>query len=139
MARKRQSGHYCWACDRRRANEKFSGKGHAQHLCKECARLGKDELAFRQAIRNLERLLTWDGRIARRNLEQFRKYLHHKDERVRAYAQQIEAADALARAEQQHHRDVAELPDEPTEEYIFPLNMDSSPNPSPDDDTEIPF
>ena len=91
MARKRQNGHYCWACDRMRANEKFSGRGHAQHLCKECARLGKEELAYRQAIRNLERLLTWEGRIPRQKRGQFRRYLEHRDERVRAYARQIEA------------------------------------------------
>ena len=41
-----------------RANEKFSGRGHAQHVCKDCARLGKEELAYRQAIRNMERLVT---------------------------------------------------------------------------------
>ena len=100
MARKRRSGHYCWSCDRMRANEKFSGRGHARHLCKDCARLGKEELAYRQAIRNLERLLTWEGRMPRKNREQFRRYLKHKDERVRAYAQQIEAAGALARVGQ---------------------------------------
>ena len=86
MARKRQSGHYCWSCDRMRANEKFSGKGHARHLCKKCARLGKDELAYRQAIRNLERLVTWEGVIPRKKRHQFRKYLEHDNERVRACA-----------------------------------------------------
>lgn len=34
--RKKQQGHYCWVCGRRRANEKFSGKGHAQHICRDC-------------------------------------------------------------------------------------------------------
>jgi hypothetical protein len=82
-----------------RANEKFSGRGHVQHLCKDCARLGKEELAYRQTMRNLERLLTWDSRIPQRNREQFRKYLNHKDERIRAYARQMEAADTLERAE----------------------------------------
>ena len=43
--RKRQ-GHYCWSCDRHRANEKFSGKNHPRHLCKDCARLGKEVLAI---------------------------------------------------------------------------------------------
>lgn len=31
-------GHYCRVCGRQRANEKFGGKGHAQHICKDCAR-----------------------------------------------------------------------------------------------------
>lgn len=39
MARtKKRQGHYCRVCDRYRANEKFSGKGHARHICKDCAR-----------------------------------------------------------------------------------------------------
>ncbi|MBZ0293860.1 MAG: hypothetical protein K8L99_14945 [Anaerolineae bacterium] len=36
--RKKQQGHYCKICGRYRANEKFSGKGHAQHICKDCNR-----------------------------------------------------------------------------------------------------
>jgi len=51
-----------------RANEKFSGRGQARHLCKDRARLGEEELAYRQSIRNLERLLTWDGRITETGL-----------------------------------------------------------------------
>ncbi|OLN27401.1 hypothetical protein DSOL_4583 [Desulfosporosinus metallidurans] len=30
-------GHYCRICGRTRANERFSGKGHASHICKDCA------------------------------------------------------------------------------------------------------
>ena len=48
-----------------RANERFSGRGHAHHLCKDCAKLGKEELAYRQEIRNIDRLLDWDGLIRR--------------------------------------------------------------------------
>jgi hypothetical protein len=29
-------GHYCRICHRRRANERFSGKGHRDHICKDC-------------------------------------------------------------------------------------------------------
>lgn len=29
-------GHYCRICGRTRANEKFSGKGHKNHICKDC-------------------------------------------------------------------------------------------------------
>jgi len=30
-------GHYCKICGEHKANEKFSGKGHAAHICKSCA------------------------------------------------------------------------------------------------------
>ncbi len=30
-------GHYCHICGRTRANEKFSGKGHKNHVCKDCS------------------------------------------------------------------------------------------------------
>ena len=33
--------HYCRICGRTRANEKFSGKGHKKHVCKECSGKGK--------------------------------------------------------------------------------------------------
>ena len=125
MSRRRQSGHYCWSCDRRRANEKFSGKGHARHLCKDCARLGKEELAYRQTMRDLDRLLNWNGHIPRRNREQFRKYLNHKDERIRAYACRIETAEAWAVAERRLDQDLEEFLSElAAEEDIVALDID---------------
>ena len=36
MAKKKKQGHWCYRCQMYRANEKFSDKGHARHLCKEC-------------------------------------------------------------------------------------------------------
>ncbi|NLI92024.1 MAG: hypothetical protein GX434_07375 [Peptococcaceae bacterium] len=30
-------GHYCRVCGRTRANESFSGKGHKNHVCKDCS------------------------------------------------------------------------------------------------------
>jgi hypothetical protein len=42
--KKKRSGHYCRICGRSRPNEKFSGKGHRNHICKECARKPKDEI-----------------------------------------------------------------------------------------------
>ena len=37
MAKKKR-GHYCRICGRQRANEKFSGKGHSRHVCRDCER-----------------------------------------------------------------------------------------------------
>ena len=34
----KKRGHFCHVCGRHRANEKFSGKGHAKHICKDCNR-----------------------------------------------------------------------------------------------------
>lgn len=36
-------GHYCRNCGRTRANEKFSGKGHKNHICKDCSRKSKQQ------------------------------------------------------------------------------------------------
>jgi len=139
MSRKRRSGQYCWSCARRRANEKFSGKGHVRHLCKDCARLGKGELAYRQTMRNLNRLLNWNGHVSRRNHEQFRKYLDHQDERIRAYACQIETAWAWAVAEQRLDRDLeASLGELAAEEDLVLLDLEPSPALDSYDD-EIPF
>ena len=33
-------GHYCRICQQHKANEKFSGRGHAAHICKACAKRG---------------------------------------------------------------------------------------------------
>ncbi len=35
----KKHGHYCKVCGEYKANEKFSGKGHAAHICKSCASL----------------------------------------------------------------------------------------------------
>ena len=31
-ASKKQRGHYCYVCGEHKANEKFSGRGHANHV-----------------------------------------------------------------------------------------------------------
>jgi hypothetical protein len=36
-------GYYCRICGRTRPNEKFSGRGHQTHVCKECAQIPKEE------------------------------------------------------------------------------------------------
>jgi len=35
--KKKRSGHYCWVCQSYRPNEKFTGKGHKNHICKKCS------------------------------------------------------------------------------------------------------
>ncbi len=41
----KKHGHYCKICGEYKANEKFSGKGHAAHICKSCASLPAEKQA----------------------------------------------------------------------------------------------
>lgn len=45
MAKKKRQGHYCKICGEIKANEKFSGKGHAKHICKSCQSKPADKQA----------------------------------------------------------------------------------------------
>ena len=37
-------GHWCRICGANKPNERFSGKGHKNHICKQCASKPKDEI-----------------------------------------------------------------------------------------------
>ena len=39
----KKTGHYCKICGEHKANEKFSGKGHAAYICKSCAAMPLEE------------------------------------------------------------------------------------------------
>lgn len=43
-------GHYCRICGRTRSNEKFSGKGHKNHVCKDCS--GKSSKKLQESTLN---------------------------------------------------------------------------------------
>lgn len=56
MGKKRSSrphGHYCKICGEYQANEKFSGKGHAAHICKACSKLSAAGKAEAMTINRL--------------------------------------------------------------------------------------
>ena len=42
--KKRYKGYYCRICGAIKPNEQFSGKGHRNHICKECSRKPKAEI-----------------------------------------------------------------------------------------------
>jgi hypothetical protein len=80
-----------------KSNESFSGGGHARHLCKDCGQLGQEELSYRQAVRNIGRMIQWDtGRVKRKQRSNFANFLRHPDERIRQYAESVAAGSALA-------------------------------------------
>lgn len=49
-------GHYCKICGDYKANEKFSGKGHANHICRKCATLSAEAKAEMETITKLSNL-----------------------------------------------------------------------------------
>lgn len=75
-----------------RPNERFSGGGHARHICRECARRPAEELEYRQGLRDMGRLLHDGLRIPRRRRQQFLAFLEHPNARVRAEARRVLAA-----------------------------------------------
>ena len=54
----KKHGHYCKICGEYKANEIFSGKGHAAHICKICAALPSEKQAEEMTI---TRLSTFPG------------------------------------------------------------------------------
>ncbi|MBI3273073.1 MAG: hypothetical protein HYZ53_29050 [Planctomycetes bacterium] len=140
--RKRKGdGHYCWSCDSTLANERFSGRGHARHLCRDCEKLDAAELEGRQALRNLERAVTWEGFIYRRQRAYVRRLLSHPDARVRAAAAEVVRVDAEERLRMRGERTWAEG----EAERFGPAASESPDGPppsSPDapfEEREIPF
>ena len=81
-----------------RPNERFSGSGHDRHLCQDCSHLGASELQYRQNLRNLEQLVTWEGIVGRKKGKAFNRFLEHPDPRIRRYAEELAAQDFKARA-----------------------------------------
>ena len=51
--KKRPRGHYCKICGEYKANEKFSGKGYAAHICNSCSRLSAAEKVEMQTMNRL--------------------------------------------------------------------------------------
>jgi len=71
-------GHYCRICGRERANEKFSGKGHADHICKDCARDQRAEARRQKSAEELADSLPAVSKQALKHPWGFRKYLRSK-------------------------------------------------------------
>lgn len=85
----KKSGRFCWCCQRMRPNERFSGRNHPRHLCRDCARLPAGERQYRQAALSIERLLHDGLYIPRRKRAQFDRFLAHPNARVRELARRI--------------------------------------------------
>lgn len=58
----KKRGHYCKVCGEYKANEKFSGKGHASHICKTCSSLPPEK---QSELMTINRLLNLPWRLSK--------------------------------------------------------------------------
>ena len=79
------SGHYCKVCGEYKANEKFSGKGHAAHECKSCASLSPEKQAEQMTV---NRLLNVPWRLSKEQISWLKNRTKDKRPEVRALAKE---------------------------------------------------
>ncbi len=88
--------HYCHVCERHRANERFSGRGHARHICRDCQRLPAAELANLQALRDLSDFFYRQSRISERNVKRLHVLAGSDDPEIAAQANALLRVAAVA-------------------------------------------
>ena len=83
----RPHGYYCKICGEYKANEKFSGKGHAAHICKACSMLSAAEKAEAMTI---NRLMNFPlGRMSANDKKWLENRVHDRRPEVASIAREV--------------------------------------------------
>lgn len=85
VKKKRYRGHFCKVCGQIRPNEKFSGKGHAAHICKICAKKPKEQQSEEIALNRIYSVYGYPN-LSRDNRRMLEKYSCSPKERIRSAA-----------------------------------------------------
>jgi hypothetical protein len=80
--------HYCRHCERYLANERFTGRGHHQHLCKECSRRPKGEIQKADQLREIASFLK-QSHISSKNCERLAVLTKSGDKEVSQLAELV--------------------------------------------------
>ena len=74
-------GHYCRICGSVKANEKFSGKGHRNHICRDCSKLPKEE---KEAVEQEEEIFGFlaQSHISDKNVTRLKTLASSQNERI---------------------------------------------------------
>ncbi|MGL6200433.1 MAG: hypothetical protein ACRC3H_15995 [Lachnospiraceae bacterium] len=81
MAKKKKPhGHYCKVCGEHKANEKFSGKGHAAHICKSCMKLSPAQRSKEMILRKIENMPF--RYLSESEIKWLRSKMNDKDEEI---------------------------------------------------------
>ena len=67
-------GHWCRICGSTKSNEKFSGKGHKCHICKECSRKPKEEILEIEQTEEIFNFLR-QSNISKKNIARLQKLI----------------------------------------------------------------
>ena len=128
--------HYCKICGAYKSNESFSGKGHAAHICKNCAKLPKEVLDEKTT---LNRIYELPFRLSKANRSWLERLKSDPREAVRSTAEsewnmRFQRRTTVAESEE-------EWEDNP--EYSWLLDEDIVPDekwvPDPGEEFELPF
>ena len=119
-------GHYCRVCECYRSNEKFSGKGHKNHICKKCSKLSI-EVRNEKSILNKIHSFSFYG-ASKKNRKIIESYLNNKSEKVRELARSVIEEQSRVLIEYSEQNDIDFDDKLSFEEYISSL-----------DDEDLPF
>jgi hypothetical protein len=77
--------HYCRICGRGRRNEKFTGRGHRNHICKDCQRLPREQ---RDRIERMDELYGFldQSNISPKNIARLEILAQHASSEVKELA-----------------------------------------------------
>ena len=89
--KKRYRGHFCKVCKKILPNEKFTGKGHAAHICKKCTRKAKARKSEDTAITRIYSALSCPN-LSRDDREMLEKYARSGRKSIRSRALTVLAA-----------------------------------------------
>ena len=78
-------GHYCRICHRERANERFSGKGHRDRVCKECKKLPQTTRRHVEEVDEILGFLT-QSHISSKNIGRLKILVESSDQEVATLA-----------------------------------------------------
>jgi hypothetical protein len=78
-------GHYCRICGRSRPNERFSGRGHRIHTCKDCQRIPRAERDRMERLDELHGFLD-QSHFSGKNFARLKTLSAHADREVAEHA-----------------------------------------------------
>ncbi len=75
-------GYYCRICGRSRPNERFSGRGHRIHVCRDCQKLPKAERRATEAVDEISNFLHEQSHISKKNIARLKELAASQDSDV---------------------------------------------------------